>query len=88
MLPLIPQDKANHIAYGAAIATVTLVASLLLGVHQAHGALIAAGLVAIVGAAKEVMDRRDPAHTPEVNDFLATLAGGVLVALPAFVWGL
>lgn len=78
-IPLIDQDKANHVAYGALIAAVALVAQQLLGLPELRSALIALAVVAAVGAIKELLDRRDPAHTADVMDFVATLAGGVLV---------
>lgn len=79
-LPMLPQDKANHLLYGAAIA---LAASVF--VNPIVG-LIAAG---VAGAAKEALDWYQnkkrvatgypPNHDVDPFDFLATLAGGALV---------
>jgi len=86
MPPLIPQDKANHIAYGAAIACA---ATLL------HNPMHAAALVVAVAFAKEAADwllnRRaiaaglPPPHGVELLDALATMAGGALVLIPQVI---
>ena len=82
-MPQLPQDKANHLAYGALIACFLLLA----GVEHADVLLI----VAAVGAVKEAADwianiRADAAvHGVEFMDFAATLAGGLLVALPGVI---
>jgi hypothetical protein len=52
-----------------------------------RSALVAFAFVAAVGALKELIDRRDPDHTPEFLDFFATLAGGFLVAMPGLIGG-
>jgi len=83
MLPQLPQDKGNHFAYGAVIFNLAL---------PITDAFVALAAVAVLAVAKEALDwlsnhraRRAglPApHGVEVMDALATLAGGVLCALP------
>lgn len=67
-LPLIPQDKANHAIYGAAIFFVLQFAFVpvfaLLG-------------VASIAAAKEIYDFVTDSGTAEITDFLATIAGTI-----------
>lgn len=77
-LPLIAQDKANHITYGAAICAV---AACFVAPW------IALAIVAAIGAVKEVYDRSHPAHTSDPIDFAATVGGGLLVVLPLFIRG-
>lgn len=76
-LPVFPADKANHFVYGA-----------LIGAAAAYfgpkGALMAA---LVAGAFKELFDAianyraGSPVHGVELEDFLATTAGGATVAL-------
>lgn len=83
MLPQLPQDKANHLLYGA------LAFNLAYPLTDAFAAL---AIVAALAVAKELSDwalnRRAQAaglpapHGVEVLDALATLAGGVLCFLP------
>lgn len=89
MLPIIPQDKANHFAYGAATFTATYT---LTAFQQLPALPIAAAAVALVAFGKEALDwlsnRRARAagfpapHGVELLDALATLAGGALCAIP------
>ena len=69
MLPTIPHDKANHLAYGAAIACLGLF----------HSPVAGAIAVAAFAIGKEVIDKVGKKGTPEIGDALATLAGGGLV---------
>lgn len=79
----LPQDKANHAIYGAVIACVLL----MLGVSPTASLLC----VAVVGAGKEIADWAINrmaglrVHGVEFLDFVATVAGGLLVVLPEFV---
>lgn len=68
MLPLIPQDKANHFIYGCLIYFVLQV--ILTPVF----ALIATSGIAI---AKEVYDKKSKKGTPEILDALYTIAGAI-----------
>lgn len=69
---LIPVDKANHFIAG----TVTYcLASLLLT------PIVALAPVAIIGAAKEAYDKYTKKGTPDVVDFIYTIAG----ALPVLI---
>lgn len=91
MLPSIPQDKANHALYGAAIALVAYAAGLIVLPQQA--ALIGLTASILVGVLKEVADRLAnlkahragllPPHGVEWWDAIATAAGGVVVFVSA-----
>lgn len=74
----IPADKARHALLGAAIAFV---------LSPIHPALALVAVIA-AGAWKEwVYDKSRPKdHTVDVRDFFATVAGGLLVCLPAWRW--
>lgn len=79
-LPMIPHDKCLHVVYGAVIAAAVLVAHVALPtVNALQAPLLALAVVAAIGAIKELLDRRDPAHTADPMDFLATVAGGAIV---------
>lgn len=82
-LPLIPQDKANHIVYGSVIFAAAYALFSFAGLPALP---IAAGMVVIAAVAKEVWDRaHKETHTPDPVDALATIAGGVVCALPLLV---
>lgn len=72
---LFAQDKANHIVYGAIIASVCSV------VFALHIALIA---VLAIALAKELYDKLSKRGTPELLDVLATVFGGLLVVFPMY----
>lgn len=80
---MIAHDKALHIVVGSAIFSAVYVACTLAGLPALH---IAAGAVVLAAVGKEVYDRihRDR-HTPDPLDALATIAGGVVCALPLLV---
>jgi len=92
-IPSLPQDKANHAFYGAAIATVVSSAAMLM--HLPSPALIASIVVTLIAFGKEANDAwinykstGDYMHGPhgvELNDALATMAGGAFVVIPQFV---
>lgn len=69
-LPQLAQDKANHLLYGLLAFTLAAIC---------FGAAVAAAVVVVVAAGKEVFDfvHRE-AHTPDIGDFVATVAGGAL----------
>lgn len=79
MLPIIPHDKALHVIYGGVIALITLVVAS--AVSLAVPALWALGASVIIGAAKEVYDRKSGKGNPEYGDFYATGIGGLAIAL-------
>ena len=91
MLPLIPQDKANHACYGALVALAGY--AIALAGHTPQAALIGLAAAATVGALKELNDwvqnRRataaglPPPHGVEFWDFGATVIGGIVVFLAA-----
>ena len=69
-LPLLPQDKANHLIYGLLMFMV---------MTPFTGALLAVLTVAIIGALKEIIhDKLMGKGTPDFWDFVATAAGGAL----------
>jgi hypothetical protein len=80
-LPVLPQDKANHVVYGAVIALVaTYVAVLFKAPCPALVGLISAAVFAV---AKELHDRLSGTGTADQLDAEATYFGGVLVTLAA-----
>lgn len=85
-LPLIPQDKANHFVYGAAIAVAAGLVASQLGLQVI---VYSIGAAAILGAVKEALDYYQnwrakkagltPMHGVEFMDFAATALGGCAV---------
>ncbi len=86
-LPVLPQDKANHVAYGSAIAATASTAALLFGASPLVASLVGGVATAAIGVGKEILDcRRDQRDELDIPDLVATIAGGVLVCVPlAFV---
>ena len=94
MLPSLPQDKANHLAYGAAIFSVALLAAHHL--MPSHQVLIAGLVVLFMAVGKEANDAwinykatgnpMQGPHGVELLDAVATCSGGVLAALPLFIY--
>jgi len=92
-LPQLPQDKANHLAYGAlTFCLVFLVAHFLFPSIQLSFAFLVTVLSAI---GKETNDAlvnwkatgnpmKGP-HGVELLDAVATISGGALAALPLFI---
>ena len=76
---MIAKDKQLHFAVGAAVSVIA--------VYVSGAAWLGVGVAAVLGAGKEVYDHlhRDR-HTPDIYDFLATVAGGAAGAL--LMWGL
>ena len=72
MLPTIPYDKALHVVYGAALASVG-------ALHSVEAGAI---LCAAFAVGKEVYDRVSGKGNAEFADALATVAGGAVVLLP------
>lgn len=84
-LPLIPQDKANHIVYGSVIFAAAYALFSFAGLPALP---IAAGIVVIAAVAKELWDRaHKETHTPDPLDALATIGGGALCAIPIAIGG-
>lgn len=77
-LPTLPADKANHLAYGDALASI----------GAFHSVAVGALLCAAFAVGKEVYDQARKTGSPEVLDAFATLAGGALVLLPLAAWRL
>lgn len=74
MLPLIPQDKANHAVYGSVLCAVGVLAAQALGFPPFWGI----ALPVVIGAAKEARDRMGYG-TPDIMDFAWTVAGALPV---------
>lgn len=89
-LPTLPADKANHTLYGAVIFSGAAAASHPLGLG-AYALLLGIVAAVLLGSLKEWLDWRanqraaaaglGPAHSVEVNDAMATLAGALLCAV-------
>lgn len=77
-LPSLPQDKANHLAYGAALAC--LVALLA-------GPIAASAVCTAFAVGKELRDWWSGLGNPELLDALATMGGGACVVLPLWLAG-
>lgn len=83
-LPSLPQDKANHFVYGAAIYAVGFCVFSLL---KLPATVYAFATVVLFGVGKEIVDYlqnrfQGTQHGVEPLDALATIAGGVVCALP------
>ena len=80
-------DKEKHFLVGYGIANISNgIFQLLLPKDMKHRVLVSTllgfGVSVLAGAAKEYSDSRDPLHhTADVNDFLATAAGGAIGTL-------
>jgi len=91
MIPLIPQDKANHFVYGAVIALLVGLIAQQLKLPVAYGVVAAM----LVGAVKESLDYYQnwrakraglpPPHGVEFADFVATALGGWAVIILALL---
>jgi hypothetical protein len=75
-LPMLPHDKANHLAYGAAIAAVT---ALLMPLPLA----LVVCVLAAVG--KELIDLVGGKGTLDAWDAVANVAGSALVLAPLYL---
>ena len=92
-LPSLPQDKANHLAYGAAIFSVVLLLAHF--AYPDYQIAIAGLTVVFIAFAKEANDARinwqatgkltQGPHGVELWDAVATISGGILAALPLFI---
>jgi hypothetical protein len=84
-LPMLAQDKANHVIYGFVIAVVAAVVAVALKLPQPK--LIGIAVAVLFGAAKEgfdyAMNKKEtaagqaPTHGVDKFDFIATGAGGL-----------
>ena len=91
MLPLIPQDKANHFVYGALIGLLTLAVVSLFDAAQLVQIATPTVMSLVAGVAKEYRDKRAnqkavaagliPVHGVELADAIWTTSGGLLVTL-------
>lgn len=80
---MIPYDKSLHALVGAAIFSAAYIIFTLAALPALQ---IAAAAVLLAAIGKEVYDHlhRDK-HTPDFMDAVATIAGGVVCALPLLV---
>ena len=99
LLPQVPADKAQHFIYGAVIAALSTLALFLLAralrVPLPLAPIAAAGVAALAGKAKEVMDAKanakaaaegePPPHEVSSADIRWTAIGGVVAAAPALL---
>lgn len=82
-IPVIAADKANHVVYGALVsAAVNVTSALTLGLDSMYASAAGIGAAFIVGAWKELRDRKTIGATASGGDLVATLLGGVLPTLP------
>lgn len=90
-LPLLPQNKANHVIYGAVVSCAFVAATLTLGVLPVGWVPLATlASAAAVGALKEYMDHRANKqadrelmvrpHTVDPTDVAWTAVGGAPAA--------
>lgn len=75
-IPQLPADKANHFAYGAGLAAVGALHSVVAGL----------ALCAACAVLKEVYDRISRRGTPDAWDTVATVLGAVPVLVPLALW--
>jgi hypothetical protein len=92
-LPQLPQDKANHLAYGALTFSIVLLLAHFMFPNDQIGF---AGLITVLSAiGKEAHDAwvnwkttGDPMQGPhgvELLDAVATISGGALAGLPLLI---
>lgn len=81
-LPLLPQDKANHLAYGALIACATSFIGLGTALNVVVSVAILKELTDAVINYRATGNPMLGPHGVEILDALATIAGGVLVLAP------
>jgi len=82
------KDKQGHFALGVLTSSLSMLAFDMVKPDATwwQRALVGTGSAALVGAAKEYADSRDPLnHVVESDDFVATLTGGMCVSF-TFCW--
>jgi hypothetical protein len=86
-IPLIAQDKANHIVYGSLISIAALSALLVASrQHPMRAAALALCATVVAAWLKEAYDARyRDIHTPDPWDLVATSSGGVLAMASVFI---
>jgi hypothetical protein len=95
-IPLIPVDKANHFIYGSLVNSVVSITLVQMRVpayghmHAEEWGLLAAVLVGLFKEGSDWLQNYKlsqqglpPSHGVELNDFLATVCGGLVVYLNA-----
>lgn len=73
---VIPEDKQKHLVAGFIVAATV---SLLLGVW------VGVAAATLAGAGKEIYDKASGKGTPELADFLFTVAGALIYATFAYL---
>lgn len=92
--PQLPADKANHWCYGSGLAAIGSSAAIIAR-HPELAGYAGLAAAAVFALAKEALDAylnhkatgdwRNGPHGVELNDWLATAAGGATVAGPVFL---
>lgn len=76
-LPMLKQDKANHLIYGLLIFST---------IYPIFGLLIASIICSLFAFGKEVYDYMNKdKHTPDLKDALITIVGGLLAYIIIFI---
>ena len=86
-LPSLPQDKANHVIYGAVIALLAYIIAKWTYPQAAMWISLVAstGLGLIKEASDWWQNRKGGNHGVELWDAVATAAGGILVMAPLLI---
>jgi hypothetical protein len=89
-LPQLPQDKANHVIYGMVICFIVSMALALI-IPKIHASLVGLLVTMMAAGGKEYLDLRanqkaiaagqSATHGVELGDFIATIAGGLVILL-------
>jgi hypothetical protein len=86
-LPQLAPDKAQHFIYGAIASCAVASAVILIGAPPLAGAAAGVACAAAIGFGKERWDRYSGRGTVDLRDAVATIAGGVIAALPCALAG-
>ena len=73
LIPVIPQDKANHFVYGTLLGAISCLA---------FGPILSIAITFLVGFGKEVWDKVSGTGTCDLIDLIVTMIGGMVVILP------
>lgn len=89
-LPVIPEDKANHLVYGMLICLIVSVA-LAFVIPKFQASLVGFFTTLLFASGKEYLDYRanekaqaaglEVSHGVELGDIIATMIGALLIAL-------
>lgn len=92
-LPMLPQDKANHVIYGSVAGLAAVVLSAFIPILQSYLVFVPVMAGVLVGAGKEGLDYymnktsnlAKPAHSVDLMDLVYTAGGGGLISATLFV---